>query len=197
MQWLCTTEELVSGGGVQFVACCSDLAVWGEATNSVKTLRGGQTVSAFSVQLEHGGRDPWSRRLGLIQILVRVFLLVLSRGYVRHQDLVLMEQIWGQCSLIWHLNLFFLSVAVSNLDEESRWTVHYTAPWHQQENVFLPSTRPACVEDLHRQAKLNLKSVLRGKQDGTTQAWVTEWLLVLPVELDYSLCEIYLHRVYI
>ncbi|XP_074943857.1 NHS-like protein 1 isoform X7 [Phalacrocorax aristotelis] len=51
--------------------------------------------------------------------------------------------------------------AVSNLDEESRWTVHYTAPWHQQENVFLPSSRPPCVEDLHRQAKLNLKSVLR------------------------------------
>ena len=56
-----------------------------------------------------------------------------------------------------------LSTAVSNLDEESRWTVHYTAPWHQQENVFLPTTRPPCVEDLHRQAKLNLKSVLRGK----------------------------------
>eukprot|EP00069_Balaena_mysticetus_P015711 bmy_01792T0 len=53
------------------------------------------------------------------------------------------------------------SIAVSNLDEESRWTVHYTAPWHQQENVFLPTTRPPCVEDLHRQAKLNLKSVLR------------------------------------
>ncbi|XP_044866817.1 NHS-like protein 1 isoform X3 [Mauremys mutica] len=52
-------------------------------------------------------------------------------------------------------------IPVSNLDEESRWTVHYTAPWHQQENVFLPSTRPPCVEDLHRQAKLNLKSVLR------------------------------------
>lgn len=51
--------------------------------------------------------------------------------------------------------------SVSNLDEESRWTVHYTAPWHQQENVFLPSSRPPCVEDLHRQAKLNLKSVLR------------------------------------
>ncbi|XP_005001888.1 NHS-like protein 1 isoform X4 [Cavia porcellus] len=58
--------------------------------------------------------------------------------------------------------------AVSNLDEESRWTVHYTAPWHQQENVFLPSTRPACVEDLHRQAKLNLKSVLR---DCETLRW--------------------------
>ncbi|NWU67357.1 NHSL1 protein, partial [Pterocles burchelli] len=59
---------------------------------------------------------------------------------------------------------------VSNLDEESRWTVHYTAPWHQQENVFLPSSRPPCVEDLHRQAKLNLKSVLREcdklRQDG-------------------------------
>uniref|UniRef100_A0A7N4V6U0 NHS like 1 n=1 Tax=Sarcophilus harrisii TaxID=9305 RepID=A0A7N4V6U0_SARHA len=52
-------------------------------------------------------------------------------------------------------------IPVSNLDEESRWTVHYTAPWHQQENVFLPTTRPPCVEDLHRQAKLNLKSVLR------------------------------------
>ncbi|NWX84292.1 NHSL1 protein, partial [Nothoprocta pentlandii] len=59
------------------------------------------------------------------------------------------------------LTLVSLSAAVSNLDEESRWTVHYTAPWHQQENVFLPSSRPPCVEDLHRQAKLNLKSVLR------------------------------------
>uniref|UniRef100_A0A668AKP3 NHS like 1 n=1 Tax=Myripristis murdjan TaxID=586833 RepID=A0A668AKP3_9TELE len=51
--------------------------------------------------------------------------------------------------------------AVSNLDEESKWTVHYTAPWHQQENVFLPGSRPACVEDLHRQAKVNLKTALR------------------------------------
>ncbi|XP_067558029.1 NHS-like protein 1 isoform X3 [Pseudorca crassidens] len=64
----------------------------------------------------------------------------------------------------------FRKKTVSNLDEESRWTVHYTAPWHQQENVFLPTTRPPCVEDLHRQAKLNLKSVLREcdklRQDG-------------------------------
>ncbi|XP_048457018.1 NHS-like protein 1 isoform X2 [Rhincodon typus] len=51
--------------------------------------------------------------------------------------------------------------AVSNLDEESRWTVHYKASWHQQENVFLPSSRSPCVEDLHRQAKVNLKTVLR------------------------------------
>lgn len=52
---------------------------------------------------------------------------------------------------------------MSNLDEESKWTVHYTAPWHQQENVFLPGSRPPCVEDLHRQAKVNLKTALRGK----------------------------------
>ncbi|KAI9544144.1 hypothetical protein NQZ68_005194 [Dissostichus eleginoides] len=54
------------------------------------------------------------------------------------------------------------SLAVSNLDEESKWTVHYSAPWHQQENVFLPGSRPPAVEDLHRQAKVNLKSALRG-----------------------------------
>ncbi|KAF5903393.1 NHS-like protein 1 isoform X3, partial [Clarias magur] len=50
---------------------------------------------------------------------------------------------------------------VSSLDEESKWTVHYTAPWHQQENVFLPGSRPPCVEDLHCQAKVNLRTVLR------------------------------------
>ncbi|XP_077076010.1 NHS-like protein 1 isoform X11 [Siphateles boraxobius] len=56
---------------------------------------------------------------------------------------------------------YFKRKAVSNLDEEKKWTVHYTAPWHQQENVFLPGSRPACVEDLHRQAKVNLKTALR------------------------------------
>ncbi|XP_024146901.1 NHS-like protein 1 isoform X3 [Oryzias melastigma] len=54
-----------------------------------------------------------------------------------------------------------VKIPVSNLDEESKWTVHYTAPWHQQENVFLPGNRPTCVEDLHRQAKVNLKTTLR------------------------------------
>ncbi|XP_048842382.1 NHS-like protein 1 isoform X2 [Brienomyrus brachyistius] len=57
--------------------------------------------------------------------------------------------------------VMFCLKAVSNLDEESKWAVHYAAPWHQQENVFLPTNRPACVEDLHRQAKVNLKNVLR------------------------------------
>lgn len=59
---------------------------------------------------------------------------------------------------------FCVPAAVSNLDEESKWTVHYTAPWHQQENVFLPGSRPPCVEDLHRQAKVNLKTALRGER---------------------------------
>lgn len=62
-----------------------------------------------------------------------------------------------------------VSAAVSNLDEESKWTVHYTAPWHQQENVFLPGSRPPCVEDLHRQAKVNLKTALRGKEPTPTE----------------------------
>uniref|UniRef100_A0A673MG52 NHS-like protein 1 n=1 Tax=Sinocyclocheilus rhinocerous TaxID=307959 RepID=A0A673MG52_9TELE len=60
-----------------------------------------------------------------------------------------------------HLNHKRTTSPVSSLDEESKWSVHYTAPWHQQENVFLPGSRPACVEDLHRQAKVNLKTVLR------------------------------------
>uniref|UniRef100_A0A668TW89 Uncharacterized protein n=1 Tax=Oreochromis aureus TaxID=47969 RepID=A0A668TW89_OREAU len=41
---------------------------------------------------------------------------------------------------------------LSNLDVESKLTAHYQAPWHQQRNVFHPSTRPECVEELHRQA---------------------------------------------
>ncbi|XP_017331832.2 NHS-like protein 1 isoform X3 [Ictalurus punctatus] len=56
---------------------------------------------------------------------------------------------------------YFRKKAVSSLDEESKWSVHYTAPWHQQENVFLPGSRPPCVEELHCQAKVNLKTVLR------------------------------------
>ncbi|XP_032881863.1 NHS-like protein 1 isoform X2 [Amblyraja radiata] len=60
-----------------------------------------------------------------------------------------------------HLDAKKVAVPVSNLDEENRWTVHYKASWHQQENVFLPSSRSSCVEDLHRQAKVNLKTVLR------------------------------------
>ncbi|XP_066561951.1 actin remodeling regulator NHS isoform X2 [Amia ocellicauda] len=56
------------------------------------------------------------------------------------------------------------AVPVSNLDVESKLTVHYQAPWHQQRNVFHPSTRPPCVEELHRHAKQNLRALHRDQQ---------------------------------
>ncbi|XP_063067975.1 actin remodeling regulator NHS [Engraulis encrasicolus] len=55
-------------------------------------------------------------------------------------------------------------VPVSNLDVESKLTAHYQAPWHQQHNVFHPSTRPPCLDDLHRHAKQNLRALHRDQQ---------------------------------
>uniref|UniRef100_A0A668S5X7 Nance-Horan syndrome b (congenital cataracts and dental anomalies) n=1 Tax=Oreochromis aureus TaxID=47969 RepID=A0A668S5X7_OREAU len=49
------------------------------------------------------------------------------------------------------------AVPVSNLDIESKLSVHYQAPWHQQHNVFHPCTRPPCLEELHRNAQLSLR----------------------------------------
>ncbi|RXN10084.1 Nance-Horan syndrome -like isoform X3 [Labeo rohita] len=54
--------------------------------------------------------------------------------------------------------------ALSNLDIESKLSGHYQAPWHLQRNVFLPSTRPACVEELHRNAKQSLRALYRDQQ---------------------------------
>ncbi|NXN16053.1 NHS protein, partial [Indicator maculatus] len=51
--------------------------------------------------------------------------------------------------------------AVSNLDAESKLSVYYQAPWHQQRNLFLPCSRPPCVEELHRQAKQHLRALRR------------------------------------
>ncbi|XP_038131742.1 Nance-Horan syndrome protein isoform X2 [Cyprinodon tularosa] len=51
------------------------------------------------------------------------------------------------------------AVPVSNLDVESKLTAHFRAPWRLQRNVLLPSTRPACVEELHRQANHSLWSL--------------------------------------
>ncbi|KAL0181007.1 hypothetical protein M9458_023413, partial [Cirrhinus mrigala] len=50
---------------------------------------------------------------------------------------------------------------VSNLDIESKLTSHYQAPWHQQHNLFHTCTRPPCLEELHRHAKLNLRALHR------------------------------------
>ncbi|KAM8975196.1 actin remodeling regulator NHS isoform 2-T2 [Pelodytes ibericus] len=53
------------------------------------------------------------------------------------------------------------TVPVSNLDAESKLSVYYKTSLHQQRNIFLPTTRPACVEELHRHAKQNLRSMRR------------------------------------
>ncbi|MED6244109.1 hypothetical protein ATANTOWER_020136 [Ataeniobius toweri] len=54
--------------------------------------------------------------------------------------------------------------AVSNLDVESKLTAHFRAPWRLQRNVLHPSTRPACVEELHRQANHSLWSLNQDHQ---------------------------------
>ncbi|XP_018100758.1 NHS actin remodeling regulator L homeolog isoform X2 [Xenopus laevis] len=51
------------------------------------------------------------------------------------------------------------TVPVSNLDAESKLDVFYKSSWHQQRNIFLPITRPICVEELHRHAKQSLRSM--------------------------------------
>ncbi|CAK6450631.1 unnamed protein product [Pipistrellus nathusii] len=53
------------------------------------------------------------------------------------------------------------TVPVSNLDIESKLSVYYRAPWHQQRNIFLPATRPPCVEELHRHARQSLQALRR------------------------------------
>ncbi|KAE8297481.1 Nance-Horan syndrome protein Congenital cataracts and dental anomalies protein [Larimichthys crocea] len=56
------------------------------------------------------------------------------------------------------------NAAVSNLDIESKLSLHYQAPWHQQHNVFHPCTRPPCLEELHRNAQLSLRALHRDEQ---------------------------------
>ncbi|XP_074522068.1 actin remodeling regulator NHS isoform X2 [Halichoeres trimaculatus] len=56
------------------------------------------------------------------------------------------------------------AVPVSNLDIESKLSVHYQAPWHQQHNIFHPCTRPPCLEELHRSAQLSLRALHRDEE---------------------------------
>ncbi|XP_058485835.1 actin remodeling regulator NHS isoform X2 [Solea solea] len=56
------------------------------------------------------------------------------------------------------------AVPVSNLDIESKLSIHYQASWHQQHNVFHPCTRPPCLEELHRKAQLSLRALNRDEQ---------------------------------
>ncbi|XP_077199259.1 actin remodeling regulator NHS isoform X2 [Paroedura picta] len=57
------------------------------------------------------------------------------------------------------------AVPVSNLDKESKLSVYYRAPWHQQRSIFLPSNRPACVEELHHHAKQHLRALRREQRN--------------------------------
>ncbi|XP_078094481.1 uncharacterized protein LOC144509453 isoform X2 [Mustelus asterias] len=62
--------------------------------------------------------------------------------------------------------------AASKLEEESKWAVHYKPAQyeHQQENIFLPSSRPQHLEDLHKEAEIGLKSLQeQGNLDGYSQ----------------------------
>lgn len=52
---------------------------------------------------------------------------------------------------------------MSNLDIESKLSLHYQAPWHHQHNVFHPCSRPPCVEELHRTAQFSLRALHRGE----------------------------------
>lgn len=52
--------------------------------------------------------------------------------------------------------------AESNLDVESKRTVHFQTPWQRQRNIFQPSTRPACVEELYGQANFSLWALDQG-----------------------------------
>ncbi|XP_023195445.1 Nance-Horan syndrome protein isoform X3 [Xiphophorus maculatus] len=56
------------------------------------------------------------------------------------------------------------AVPVSDLDVESKLTAHFRAPWRLQRNVLHPSTRPACVAELHRQANHSLWSLNQDHQ---------------------------------
>uniref|UniRef100_A0A3P9L869 Nance-Horan syndrome a (congenital cataracts and dental anomalies) n=1 Tax=Oryzias latipes TaxID=8090 RepID=A0A3P9L869_ORYLA len=55
------------------------------------------------------------------------------------------------------------AVPVSNLDVESKLTEHFRSSWLQQRNLLNSSTRPACIEDLHRQASLSLWALNRDR----------------------------------
>ncbi|XP_062871583.1 actin remodeling regulator NHS isoform X2 [Trichomycterus rosablanca] len=56
------------------------------------------------------------------------------------------------------------TVPASSLDVESKLKEHYQSAWRPQRNVFLPSSRPACIEELHRNARQNLRALLRDQQ---------------------------------
>lgn len=63
------------------------------------------------------------------------------------------------------LTLCFRITAVSDLDRESKLTVHFQIPWHQQKDLLHPLTRPPCIEELHQFAIQKLQSLHKGKHE--------------------------------
>ncbi|KAK3519277.1 hypothetical protein QTP70_023111 [Hemibagrus guttatus] len=54
--------------------------------------------------------------------------------------------------------------AVSSLDVESKLSEHFQSAWQLHRNVFAPSSRPPCVEELHHNAKQSLRALHRDQQ---------------------------------
>uniref|UniRef100_A0A6Q2XFS1 Nance-Horan syndrome a (congenital cataracts and dental anomalies) n=1 Tax=Esox lucius TaxID=8010 RepID=A0A6Q2XFS1_ESOLU len=79
------------------------------------------------------------------------------------------QRVWGLQSKIGKLQPTICgldpkqeAVPVSDLDVESKLSDHYMSPWLRQRNVFLPSTRPPCLQELHHAAKHGLSAKPRG-----------------------------------
>lgn len=105
----------------------------------------------------------WKRRERASLCNEATFLLHYCHAFIRKYEEFLHEKLQARSIAgVVHLLTVCLT-AVSNLDVESKLTTHYQAPWHQQRNVFRPSTRPACVEELHRQASLSVWALHRGE----------------------------------
>ncbi|KAM9445130.1 actin remodeling regulator NHS [Clarias gariepinus] len=56
------------------------------------------------------------------------------------------------------------AVPVSSLDVESKLSEHFQSAWQLHRNVFIPSSRPPCVEELHLHAKQSLSALHRDQQ---------------------------------
>ncbi|CAL8273698.1 unnamed protein product [Arctogadus glacialis] len=81
-----------------------------------------------------------------------------------------------------------MKYSVSDLDVESKLTFHYQAPWTPQRNFFLPSTRPACLEELHHRAHDQTPSLQIDHQQRRTlsrERRVTICVSVAPPTGDY------------
>ncbi|XP_069504741.1 NHS-like protein 2 isoform X2 [Ambystoma mexicanum] len=57
------------------------------------------------------------------------------------------------------------ATAGSNLDQESKKTLHTKVSWQQPVNVFHSSNRLPCVEDLHQEAQFNLQSLMQDEYE--------------------------------